>query len=128
MPTKSVEIRTILKARNDTGETPEKEFDETLTLSGFSDHTPGRRLTLAAAASDTAFTFTAGAALLIYSHDNTFKLRLGAGETLLSNMRQFGPIVVNAATNNALSTSVLLSGNGTTPADLEIWVFEKYTA
>lgn len=128
MATKNISIRTILELRDDTGAVESKGFDETLTLSSFLDVTPGRRITLAAAASDQAVTFTAGAALFIYSHTNSFKLRMASGETLMSNLRQFGPVVSNVATNNSTVTSVLLSGNGSTTADLEIWIVEKYTA
>lgn len=128
MATKRLDARVILSLFDDTGESPAKGFDETLSLSSFLDVTPGRRLTLAASADDQAFTFTSGAFLVIYSHTNSFKVRMAAGETLMSNLRLFGPVMVGAATNNALSTSVLLSGNGSTTADLEIWVVEKYTA
>lgn len=127
MATKNMSLRTILTYLDDIGATDRSPFDETLTLSGYSDATPGRRLTLAAAASDQAVTFTSGALVFIFSHDNTFKVRLASGETLMSNLRQFGPVMVNVATNNALSTSILLTGNGTTTADLEIHIIEKYT-
>lgn len=128
MATKNMTIRTIIQPANDTGAEPVATFDETVSLSGYSDMTASRRMTLAAAGSDVAVTFTNAALLFIFSHDNKFSLRLGAGQTLLQNLKQFGPVVVNDATNSALATSVLLSGNGTTPSDLEIWITEKYTA
>ncbi len=128
MATKQLEVRTVIAQRDDIGAVDSKDFDETTTLASFLDVTPGRRITLAAAASDTAITFTNAAFFFIRSHTNSFKLRLAAGETLMSNLIQFGPIVSNVATNSSLATSVLLSGNGSTTADLEVWIVEKYTA
>ena len=126
MATKQLTSRQILALADDTGEPSKKDFDETLTQSGFSDLTPGRRIQLAAAASDQALTFTAGSFVKIYSHDNGFKIRLAADETLSGLIRHFC-IEAQNATNAALTTSVLLTGNGSTVADLEVWIVEKYT-
>jgi hypothetical protein len=67
-------------------------------------------IVVAAAASDQAFTFTAGLLLILLS-DEPFALRLAAGETLLENLRAF--VVCGADEDtSSISTSVLLSGNG----------------
>ena len=126
MATKSLSTRTIVTIENDVGDISEKGFDETLSQSGFSDVTPGRRLSLAAAADDQVLSFTAGSYLKIFSHDNGFKIRFASGETLSGLLRSF-EIVATNATNGALTTSVLLTGNGSSVSDLEIWIVEKYT-
>jgi len=127
MATKTLTTRSITSLANDTGHADEKDFDESLTISGFSDVTPGRRIKLAAAADDYVLSFTAGSYVHIFSHDNGFKVRLASAETLSGLLREF-KIVAQNATNTALSTSILLTGNGTTTADLEVWIVEKYTA
>lgn len=123
--TKEASLRLILNSLNASGDAPEKTFDETLDLSEFTSITPGRRLSLAASASDQAVTFTGAIGIVIMSHDNYFKLRLLTGETLLTNLRLFTVWANDEDTALASTVSVLLTGNGTTPADLEIWIIEK---
>lgn len=124
MAVKSAVLRLLLSSIDDTGYDPSKEADASLTLSGYTDITPGRRLTLAAGASDQALSFTEAVGLVIISHDNPFKLRIAAGETLLTNLRRF-VLWCDDEDDGARATSVLLTGNGSTPADLEVWIIEK---
>ena len=122
--TPSMTFRTILEQVNDVGESAAKDVDELLALSGIENWTAGQRLVLAAAAADQAVTFTDAVALFIFSHDEPFKLRLASGGTLLANLRCF--LLVGDTTTTAVhSTSVLLTGNGVSPASLEIWKVEK---
>lgn len=122
--TQSVIARLILQHVSDTGETPEKEYDEEYTLTGFADITPGRRLKLAAAAADQALTFTDVIGILITSRDNPFDLKVGAGETALTNLRSFF-VLAEDTDDGVHQTSVLLSGNGSNESNLEIWLIEK---
>ena len=130
MATKEAALRIVLQHLNDTGESPEKALDTDiidqagLVLSEYTDLTPGRRVLLAAAAADQAITFTNAIALVIVSHDNAFKLRLAAGETLLTNLRAF-VVWADDEDDAVKATSVLLTGNGVTTADLELWIIEK---
>jgi len=121
---KEATARLVVQSFNDTGEPAEKTLDETLLLSGFYDITPGRRMYLAASASDTAVTFTDVIGLVLYSHSNPFKLRLADAETQLDNLRMF-VVMADDEDDGAHQTSVLLSGNGSTPSDIEIWLIEK---
>jgi len=124
MPTKNLTLRTIISAANDLGEQPAKELDESLTVDGFTQWRV-EYVQLAAAGADVAVAFTAAVALFVFSHDNPFSLRLAAGETLMGNLRQFGPIMCDDEDDEALTTSVLLTGNGVTPSDIEVWIVEK---
>ncbi len=124
MPTKSAALRVMLSAVNDSGMEPDKAFDESLVLAMFNDFTPGRRIQLAAGAVDQVVAFTAALALLVFSHDNPFKLRVNDVETLLPNLRCF-LIWADDKDEAAASAAVFLSGNGTTPSDVEVWVIEK---
>lgn len=124
MATKSATLRTLLTAVNDAGEEPEKSLDESFVLASFTDFTPGRRIRLAAAAADQAVTFTDAIALLVVSHDYPFSLRLAAAETLLENLRSF-LVWADDEDSGVHQTSVLLTGNGTNVADLEVWIIEK---
>lgn len=126
MATLSTAMRFVLEQYNDTGESPAKDFDERLQLAAFTDHTPGRRLQLQADDEDRPFTFTNAVALLIFSHDEPFALRLAADETLMSGLRMF-VVWGDAVDGEVVSTSVLLTGNGETDSDLEIWIIEKTT-
>ena len=124
--TKNLEARVILKFRDDVGSSARSPLDETFTLDEYMDATPGRMLTLAADADDVAVTFTSACLLYIRSLDNKFSLRLEDGGVLLENLVSFGPLVSNAATNGCIDTSVLLTGNGSTTASLEIYIVESY--
>lgn len=123
MATKSLTLALDLSQINDVGETPAKALIESFVLQGFTQFTTGR-IALAAAASDTAIAFTAAIAVIIVSHDNAFKLRIAAGETLLANLKAF-VVYADDALDHVRATSVLLTGNGTTVADLEYWIVEK---
>lgn len=124
MPTPSTTLRLLLSQLDDVGSPASKSFDKTITLAGLQQWTCARRLTLAAAGADVPLTFTDALQVVVYSHDNAFKLRLGAGETLLANLKVFAFATASTATG-AKQTSVLLTGNGTTPSDIEVWISEK---
>lgn len=123
----SASLRLLLEHINSPGEEASSSFDEALTLkgtSGLQDVTAKRRMRLPAAASDQALTFTNAAAVILWSHDNGFKVRLGAAETLTGLLRAFVLWAKDEATA-AKSTSVLLTADGTNAVDLEIWIIEK---
>ena len=124
MATQSLNHRLIVEHVADTGENPEKVYDEQYTLSEITDLTPGRRLTLAPGAADQAVAFTDCLGILITTRDYDFDLRLAAGETLLENLRTF--FVASQDTDEGVhQASVLLTGNGSNEANLEIWLVEK---
>jgi len=123
MATKELALRMILQLREDLGASPEKTLDIQHSLSSFLDATPGRMIALAPAAANQALTFTAACALVIVSRDYPFSIRLAADETLITNQRFF----VSATDDedaSGLETSVLLTGNGSNTANLEVWIVE----
>lgn len=127
-PSPSLLVRLIAEYVADTGEAPSKELDTQasttpLTLSGFTDITPGRKLKLSPTADDYEVAFTSASVLIVFSHDYPFSYRLAAGETLVGPTR----LVALAGDDDAvgaLAGPVLLTGNGTNQADLEIWIVE----
>ena len=121
--TPSASLSLVLSQINDVGESPAKTLSEVLALSGFTDITPGRRILLAAAAADQAVTFTDAIGILIFSHDYPFSLRVTAGQTLLEGLRCF-LVWAHAEDVGIHQTSVLLTGGGTYPSDLEVWTIE----
>lgn len=110
--------------RDDTGEAVSKKLCEALVLSGYTQADMSKYIALAAAAADQAVTFTDAVAIILFSHDNPFQLRLAGGETLLSNLRCF-VIWCDDTDDEAHSTSVLLTGNGASIANLEAIIIEK---
>lgn len=83
-------------------------------------------LQLGSGAADQAVTFTSPIAFLIKTNDNEFSLRLKAGEQLLLNLRTMLIWCHDEAAKFPTDiTSVLLTGNGSTSSDIEIWVIEK---
>lgn len=128
--TMNAAFRLVLQHMNDTGESPEKTLDTDLldrsglVLSGYEDITPGKRIRLTPAAADQAVTFTDALLVAIISRDYPFSWRAGLGETLFENVR-FMVVGGYDTTAGVAQTSVLLSGNGTNEADLEIWIIEK---
>lgn len=129
MATQNAALRLVLQHMNDSGEEPEQELDTDridqagLTLSSYSSFTV-KRIALAAAAADQAVTFTDAIGLIIVSRNYAFSIRLAAAETLVANTRLF-VIWADDEDDEALSTSVLLTGNGDNVADIEVWIFEK---
>ncbi len=125
MSSPAVTVRLIVESQQDTGDVADKKLDIATILqgTGLTDYTPGRRLKLGAAAADQALTFTAGSLIIIVSRDNPFKVRLAAGGTLTGLLKIFA-VVASDDDETALSTSVLLTGNGDTAAELEIWIVE----
>lgn len=130
MPTMNAALRIVTEHMNDTGDSAAKSLDSDqvnrggLTLSGYEDATPGRRIRLGTAAADQALSFTDAIAIVIVSHDYPFSLRLAAGETLLTNLRAF-VVWADDTDDGVHQTSCLLTGNGTYAADLEVWIIEK---
>jgi hypothetical protein len=130
MATMNSALRIVLQHMNDTGDTAAKSLDTDeidqagLTLSGYEDLTPGRRIRLGASAADQAVAFTDALGILIVSHDYPFSLRLAAGETLLTNLRAF-VVWADDTDDGVHQTSCLLTGNGSYAADLEAWIIEK---
>lgn len=128
MATKELFLRHVLELANDTGDAPEKTLDtdlipRALKLSGFTDVSPGRRVTVAPDADDQAVSFTAAIAFVAISHDYPFSLRLADGETLIPNLRSF-TVFADDEDAAVLEDGVLLTGNGQNAADVEIWIVE----
>lgn len=125
MATQSLTVRTILEKLDDVGESPSKDFDESLVLSGFEAGVFGQRLKLAPAASDQPLVIPTNALyVLLFSHDYSFKIRLAAGETLLTGLRSFGFTAYDTTVSSGIGT-VYLTGNGSNAAHIEIWYAEK---
>ena len=81
-------------------------------------------LQLGAAAVDQAVTFTAALMLLVVSSDYPFKLRLAAGQAQMPNARLW-MVMTDDEDEAAHTTSILLSGNGTNPAQIKVYILEK---
>lgn len=119
--TNDIELRAT--HADEDGASTSKTLDLALALTGYTDFTV-RRILLAAGAVDQVLAFTGVVALILYSHDNPFKVRLAAGETLAPNTRLV--VLYGHDEDEAVcSTSVLLSGNGTTPSSIEAWLVEQ---
>lgn len=128
--TMNAAMRLVLQHMNDTGETPEKVMDTDqldragLVLSGYKEIMAGRRLRLAPDAADYELQFTDVILIAIVSRDYPFSWRIADGETLHANVRVF--VLAGADENTGVAQGhVLLTGNGTNEADLEIWLIEK---
>jgi len=123
MATKWVNVRIIVTLQDDTGEEPVTSIDETYSQSAFLvEHVDTEQI--ATAASDQASLFTDASALIYASKDNSFDLRLAAGETLLEDLVFFAAVSNNVA-NGVHQTSVLLSGNGINNASVRSVRVEK---
>ena len=121
-------FRFIIEHLNNPGESADKRFDDCAFLTGLQDLVASRRLVLLAAAVNQALTFTAPAAIFIFSRNGQrFNLRMASGETLITNLKAFS-LVSDDITRGVATTSLLLTGNGVNNSDLEIWIVEKVTS
>lgn len=116
----TAELRIIAYRRDAPGADPVGEIDQTAILSG-TGGTLVDAFTLGAAASDEVHALPACTALLIVSKDYPFSLKLRSGETSMAGLRQFLLAGEEADTAALASGNVLLSGNGTNAARIEIW-------
>lgn len=123
MAAPAASLRLILEQIADTGESPETTYDETWTIAGF-EEVVDQRILLSASASDQAVTITGALAVLVFSVDNPFKLRIKTGETLLADLRAF-LIWCDDEDTAALATNILLSGNGSNQSRLRFFKIEK---
>lgn len=126
--TQSVNFQGILELISDVGESPHCVIDEKLTISGFASVTH-KRFPLGATDVGTALGIptTDMVAIVIFSHDEPFKLRLKAAEKQLDNMRFFvaiGDDEVDAMYDGS-ADDILLDGNGTNQADIEVYLIHK---
>jgi hypothetical protein len=113
---------------NNPGEEADKVLPFKAVLSELGDATCARRLQLAAAADDLPVTFGEASALYLVSRNGErFGWRLAAGETLVENQLAFLSQTRRTTDASGLQTSILLTGNGSTICDLEIWIVEKTT-
>jgi|DEB0MinimDraft_6_1074348.scaffolds.fasta_scaffold09432_3 hypothetical protein len=121
--TQNAALRIVLELMNDEGSQASQTLDECFTLSGY---TVTRRqvVSLAPAAIDEAVTFTDAIALILVTKDYDFDLRMAAGETLLENLRFF-TLWAYDTDEGVHQTSVLLTGNTTNTALVEVWTIEK---
>lgn len=126
MASPSLTVRLIAELIPDTGADPSCELDTgvstPLVLDGFDQWTQ-HRVTVAPGAADQAVTFTAAIAILVFS-DQPISIRLAAAETLVANTRLFA-IVADDEVDEVHSTSILLTGNGSTEANVSVWILEK---
>ncbi len=119
----SASFRVIVEQSADTGDSPETSYDETFGLDGFKEDL-SKRILLEATGADVPLAFTSAIAILIYSLDNPFSLRLAAGEALLGNLMAF-LVVCDDELDAAHVTSVLLTGNGSNQSQIRALVIEK---
>lgn len=124
MATKSANFRNVFETIQDIGESPSCDFDEELILSGYEQLTH-KEIKLAAAAADQALSVAvAAAAILIFSHDQPFSVRLEAGGVLLTNMRKLELVGddLDDVAYDGTATDILLTGNGANEANLEVFI------
>lgn len=103
---------------------PDNTLDESINLDGLEDVSVRKRV-LSASAADEAVAFTNCIAAIIVTKDTSFQLRLAGGETLMPNLRAFIVWGHTESGTACLTTSFLLTGNGSNEANLEIWLIEK---
>jgi hypothetical protein len=121
-------LRIIAEIAQDAGAVPDCTVDTQnpplgpLTLSGFK-VSALETVVLAPAAVDQVLMFTDVAMLLLLA-DQPFSLRLAAGETLVPNLRAF-VVQTDQIANGALTTGVLLTGNGSNEAVIQVLRIEK---
>lgn len=116
-------LLTLLVQHSDNSHgTPSKELDQQLRLDGYSDFSV-KRLALPPGAADQAVALINCIAVVVFSHDHPFGVRLGEGETLLEHQRLW--ISWCASKDEGAVAELLLSGNGDNTANLEVWLFEQ---
>jgi len=128
MATKTATLQLILALLADVGEAALTEINSAdlpftiPALQGFTTllHT---ELQLASGATDQAVSFTDAVGMFIVS-DEPFKLRLAAGEEQLDNLRAW-IVWADDTADGIHQTSVLLSGNGLTAANITTYIIEK---
>lgn len=118
--TDTLEARLIAYRRDAPGADPVGEIDLTAILSG-TGGTLVDAFTLGAAASEEAHALPACTALFIVSKDYPFSMKLRSGETAMAGLKLYVMAGQEADTAALASGSVLLSGNGTNAARIEIW-------
>lgn len=128
MATKAITVRVIVESVDDEGEVPKKLFDESYTLSGYTNLTPGLQQRVGAAAADVELAHTTPAMVMVASHDNPVTIKLAAGETELEDCVLFLAVAHQSTTamgQLVATTEVLVSGNGQDAADIEHWTVKK---
>lgn len=120
MSTDTAEIRLIAYRRDAPGADPVGEIDLTAILSG-TGGTLVDAFTLGAAASDEVHALPACTSLIIVSKDYPFNMKLRSGETAMAGLRMFTLAGQDADTAALASGNVLMSGNGSNAARIEIW-------
>lgn len=126
MATKSITLRALLESINDVGDSPSCDFDEAVVLSGWTSDTH-KHMSLPASAADLSLGLAADAAMVfIYSHDYPFSVRLKAAEKLIGPVRFFAFAADDeaAVAYDAGPDAILLTGNGSNAADLEVFIIE----
>lgn len=117
-----------VEIREDSGQAPTYAFDTDailggLLLSGWKvKHID--EIMLAASAVDQVVPFTDAICILLMTADNEFSLRLVAAQAQLTNQRVFFSLAHDTL-QGVHTTSVLLSGNGTTPSQIYAIILEK---
>lgn len=121
-------LQVIAGIRPDTGrsiscelDTNDSDFDP-IVLTGFTKWRH-ERITVAAAVTDQAYTFTEAVGLIVFSSE-PISWRLVAAQALVERVRFFG-WVGDTALNDVHSTSVLLTNPGTETAHIDVIVIEK---
>ena len=128
MATKKLNVQVIAQITPDTGLEPicavdtDSDAFAPLAITGFTEWRTAE-IQLAAAAVDTAFTFTEAVAFLLFA-DEPISLKLAAGESELTNIR-FAGWCADDEDDDVHSTSVLLSNPGASAAQVKVLYLEK---
>jgi len=123
--TPTFSARLILEQADDTGQEASKDLDKSFPLSGLETFTCAQRIKLGASSTYT-ISVTDYAALVVVSHDKSFKVRIKAAEHQIVQTMLFA-LASEGITKGISTEDVILEGNGSNEANLEIWVVEKTT-
>ena len=118
--TDTAEFRLIAYRRNAPGADPVGEVDLTTILNA-TGGTLVDSFVLGAAASDQTLALPANTGILIVSKDHPFSVKLRSGETALAGLMMYLAAGNDGGTQIVGSGSMLLSGNGSNAARLEVW-------
>jgi len=124
-PVKSASLQLVAKFVEDAGQDDDKRLDvASIALSSLRGLTV-KRLRLSSTDTDIALAASQpNVAVIVFSHDNPFKLRIAANETQLDNIRFYCHWSDDETTQVHAGTGLLVDGNGDTNSDLEVWVID----
>ncbi len=120
MATKTATFRIFFETADDTTEAASESYDVSFPLAGYAVKRT-EDYQVAPAAADVAYTIPDACALLIYSLDYPFSLRLVSGQKLLTDVMCY-LVAAGDSADQVIDVSVLFSGNGSNTANLKIAV------